>query len=443
MMKKLILVIFCAVFIMQNLWAQNLNKAKLDSLFDALSNHQKSMISVAISKNGKLVYENAVGYRLINDQQKIPATADTRYRIGSITKMFTGTMIFQLIEAGKLSLDTKLDIYFPQIPNAAQITIAQMLSHHSGIHNFTVDSNYTLYHVKPQTEVQMLEKMRHFKPDFEPGSSFAYSNSNFLLLGYVLEKIYNKPYSEILKEKILVPAGLKNTYYGGKINLQDNEAYSYTFDNGTWKQESETDMSVPGGAGGIVATSADLDKFIYALFNGKLISKNSVQQMQTTTLRYGMAMFVIPFYEKKAYGHNGGIDGFESLLGYFPEDQVAFAACANGNNYDINAIMTGVLSIYYNRPYQIPDFKTISISEADFTNYTGIYSSKDIPSKIIIGRSGDQLTAQATGQAAFKLDQTSQNIFKFAAAGVEIDFDLQSHQFTLKQGKSYLFTKEN
>lgn len=443
MKAKITFTLLCAVFIMQNLAAQNINKAKLDSLFDALNTHQKSMLSVAISKNGKIIYENAIGYQSINGTEKTLATVNTRYRIGSISKMFTGTMIFQLIEAGKLSLNTKLADYFPQIPNAAQITIGEMLSHRSGIYNFTNDSTYVSYYQKPHTEAEMLTLIKNYKPAFEPNTKEEYSNTNFVLLGYMLEKIYKKSYPQILKEKILVPAELKNTYYGSKTNPQKNEAYSYTFNHEKWNQEPETDMSIPGGAGAIVSTPADLDQFIDALFNGKLISDSSLKQMQTIKDGYGMAMIMIPFYDKKAFGHTGGIDGFRSVLSYFPEDQLAVAACANGVNYELNSILIGVLSIYFDKPYQIPDFKTLSINEADFSNYTGVYSSKQIPLKITIAKKGDQLSAQANGQSAFDLEQTAKNVFKFEPAHIEIDFDPENHQFTLKQGNSYLFTKEN
>ncbi len=442
MTVKLTFALLCASFISINLSAQTQNKAKLDSLFNALDVNHKSMVSVAVSQKGKLIYSKAIGYSLINDQQKLPATINTRYRIGSISKMFTGTMIFQLIEAGKLGLNTKLSSYFPQIPNADKITIGEMLSHRSGIFNFTNDSTYVSYMTQQKSEAEIVNIIQKYKPAFEPDSKSEYSNSNFILLGYILEKIYKKPYPAILKEKVLTPAGLKNTYYGGKTNIKNNEAYSYSYKNSNWIKEPETDMSIPGGAGALVSTPADLNLFIEALFEGKLISASSVKQMQTIKDGFGMAMFMMPFDLKKSYGHTGGIDGFRSMLNYFPEDQLAVAACTNGDNYNLNDIMIGILSIYYNKPYQIPDFKSIAISDADFTLYTGIYSSKEIPLKITIGKNSSQLTAQATGQSAFNLEQTVKNIFKYDAAHIEIDFDPAQHQFTLKQGKSYLFTKD-
>lgn len=442
-MKKLVFIFLSAVFINQNLMAQNLNKAKLDSLLNALDKHQKLMFSVAISKNGSLVYRKATGYSAINNLQKTPATVDTRYRIGSISKMFTGTMIFQLIEAGKLSLKTPLATYFPQIINAGKITIGNMLNHRSGIFNFTNDSTYLTYYTKPQTQAEMVAIIRKHQPAFEPDTKADYSNSNFVLLGYILEKIYKKPYSAILKEKVLLPAGLKNTYYGGKTNIKNNEAYSYSFKNNNWVQEPETAMSIPGGAGAIVSTPADLDQFIYALFTGKLIGSNSLKQMQTIKDGFGMAMFMMPFDSKKSYGHTGGIDGFHSMLSYFPEDQLTIAACTNGDNYNLNTAMLGILSICYDKPYRIPDFKTISLTDADLKPYPGVYSSAAIPIKITIAQNGNMLTAQATGQSAFNLEPVTKEAFKFDAAGIEINFDASKNQMILKQGgRTTVFTKD-
>jgi D-alanyl-D-alanine carboxypeptidase len=145
--------------------AQTLNKAKLDSFFVALNAHDQSMGSIAISVNGVLIYQNAIGYSQINKELKTPATIKTKYRIGSISKMFTATMIFQLIDEGKLGFDTPLATYFPQLPNAQKITIAEMLQHRSGIHELMSDSLYVTYMTKPKSETEMLAIFAGHKSD--------------------------------------------------------------------------------------------------------------------------------------------------------------------------------------------------------------------------------------------------------------------------------------
>lgn len=172
-------------------WAQTPNTTKLDSLVTALATNHKLMGSLALSHAGQVVYRRAFG-----DAQLAPpvtATPDTRYRIGSITKTFTGVMIFQLIEEKKLALDTPLATFFPQVPGAAAITIDQLLSHRSGIHNFTTDPNFSAYMTRPRTQADLLALIAGPPADFAPGTKFSYSNSNFVLLGYVVEKLTKCP----------------------------------------------------------------------------------------------------------------------------------------------------------------------------------------------------------------------------------------------------------
>lgn len=338
--------------------AQQLNSGKLDSLLDAIAINNKGMGSLAISQNEKVIYQKAVGHASFSGQKTVPATIKTRYRIGSITKMFTAVLIFQLIEENKLGLNTPLAKFYPQLPNAANITIGMMLNHRSGLHNYTNDQGYAVYMLKPQTQAQMLTILTALKPDFEPDTKAAYSNANFLLLGYIVEELTGKTYSEALKQRITDRIGLSDTYYGDKTNVGEKEAYSYTYHT-NWVQKAETDMSVPGGAGAIVSTPVDLVVFIESLFDGKLIAKQQLESMKTIKDGYGMGMVRIPFKNRISYAHAGGIDGFTSLLGYFPNDRLAFAYCSNGASeaYTTDDVIGGVLRIYFNMPYSIPTFK--------------------------------------------------------------------------------------
>lgn len=421
---------------------QGINKPKLDSLFNVLSEKNKAMGSVTIFNKGVVLYTKAIGYSLISGEEKKNSTPVTKYRIGSITKMFTAVMIFQLIEEGKITLTTTLDTYFPGIPNAKQITIGNLLNHRSGLHNFTDDQSYGTWMTHPKTQDEMLAIISKSPVDFQPNEKAAYSNSNYVVLGYIIEKASKQPYSKNLNERIASKIGLSNTIYGGKINSKNNDSFSYQFAD-TWKEMPETDMTIPGGAGAIVSTPTDLTKFIEALFSFKLISKISLSQMRSMLEGYGMGMFEIPFYNKKGYGHNGGIDGFASTLVYFPEDSLAVSYCTNGHVYAINSILIGILSIYYNKDYSIPTFNTIALNAEDLDKYLGIYSSMQIPLKITVTKSGTSLTAQATGQSSFTLEATERDSFKFDQAGIVMEFNPTKKEMTLKQGGgNYLFTKE-
>ena len=414
------------------------NSKGIDSLLNYFFTNNKMMGSITIAKNDKIQYNHSFGYTEITDQLKLPSDSKTKYRIGSITKMFTSVMIFQLIEEKKLNLNTPLAKFFPAISNANKITIADLLDHHSGLHNFTNDNSYHEWETKPKTEKEMLELFGHEKSDFQPGEKAEYSNTNYVLLGYIIEKITGDTYSNELRKRILDKIHLKNTYYGHKINPQNDEAFSYSFKDGLWREEPETDMSIPGGAGSIVSTPEDLIKFINALFQGKLIDKKSLNKMMTLKDNIGMGIFRFPFNKRYAFGHTGGIDGFASFLAYFPDDSTSIAFCSNGINYEFNDILIGALSLYYNIPYRFPDFKTINMPVKKLMKFEGIYSSSALPLVITIKLQGNVLTAQATNQSSFDLTPIRENEFTFDPAGITITFikskEGQYNDFNLKQG---------
>ena len=438
-MKKLLLIFLITLFAATS-FAQKFDKEKLDLYFQTLENNNKFMGSVALSENGKIIYTKSIGFSDVESKTKPNET--TKYRIGSISKSFTSALVFKAVEENKLSLDTKISKYFPNIKNADKISISNLLNHRSGIHSFTDNENYLSWNTQKKSEKELLKIIEDGGSDFVPNSKADYSNSNYVLLSFILEKVYKKPYSEILQEKIIKPIGLKNTYVGGKINLENNEADSYIFEN-NWIKETETDLSIPLGAGAIVSTPSGLLQFADALFNGKIISEKNLKLMETIKDNYGSGLFQMPFGTKKAFGHTGGIDGFSSNYGYFPEEKVAFALTSNGSNYTNNDIAIAVLSAVFNQPYEIPVFKTLELPSADLDQYLGIYSSKDIPLKITVTKNDTTLMAQATGQSTFPLDASDKNIFKFDQAGIVLEFIPANKAMILKQdGKNYNFIKD-
>ena len=441
MSKKIILSCVLIATATTSTFAQAFNKPKMDSLMNAISSNNKGMGSVAIMKGGKILYTRAIGYKDISGDNKLAADYATKYRIGSISKVFTSVIIFQLIEEHKLTLDTKLSVFYPKVPNAKLITVSDLLSHRSGIYNFTNNSEYLLWNATPHTREQMLDIIIKGGSVFKPGTKADYSNSNFVLLGYIIEKLTGHTYKEELATRITTKIGLNNTYFGSKADPAKNEAHSYVM-NTKWEQESETDMSIPGGAGAIVSTPSDLDLFITSLFEGKLLSKKSLDEMTTIKDGYGRGIFQIPFGSKKGYGHTGGIDGFSSSLGYFPDDSLAVAYIGNGQVMPVNDIMIGALSIYYNVPYKVPTFKTFDVAEATLKQYAGVYTSAQLPLKITITLKGKTLYAQATGQNEFPLDAANETTFEFAQAGIVMVFNAATNSMQLKQGGgAYDFTK--
>lgn len=418
----------------------NFDKGKLDNYFDTLEENNKFMGSVAVSKNGEIIYTKAVGFS--DFENKVNATNKSKYRIGSISKSFTAVLILKAVEESKLELTQTIDKWFPSIENAKKITIRHLLSHRSGIHNFTNDKDYLTWNTQPKTEKEMVEIIASGGSDFQPDTKAAYSNSNYVLLSYILEKTFSKSYSDFLQEYIVKPIGLANTYVFGKINPQKNECKSYRF-AGTWKIETETDYSVPLGAGAIVSTPTDLTKFADALFGGKLLKSESLELMKTTTDGYGMGLFEIPFHNNIGYGHTGGIDGFSAVYAHFADDKISYALTSNGSNYNNNDISIAVLSAIYDKPYDIPEFSTYDVSSDDLDMYVGVYASEQISMKITITKEDNTLKAQGTGQPAFPLEATEKDKFKFDQAGAKFKFNPTEKTMILFQGGSQIkFKKE-
>ena len=288
-------------------FSQTFDKTKLDTYFQVLEKNNKFMGSVALSKNGELIYTKSIGYADL--EHKIKATEKTKYRIGSITKSFTSVLIFKAIEKKKLDLNETIDTWFPTITNSNKITIKHLLTHRSGIHNFTNNANYLQWNTQSKTEKEMIEIIQKGGSNFKPNSRAMYSNSNFVLLTFILEKTFNMSYSELVQTQIIKPLHLANTFVFGKINPKNNEAKSYHY-FGSWKKETETDFSVPLGAGAITSTPTDLITFANALFEGQLLTPESLKIMKTIKEGYGSGLFQVPFYSRIGYGHTGGIDGF-------------------------------------------------------------------------------------------------------------------------------------
>ena len=423
--------------------AQTLDKVRLDQFFDRLAEKNKAMGNLTVARDGKVLYTRAIGYSQINGTEKKSSTASTRYRVGSISKLFTAVMVFQLVEEGKLKLTDTLDKFFPQIPNANKITVAQLLAHRSGIRDLTRDPEFRSWKTNAKTKDEMLAIIAKGKPDFEPDAKYSYSNSGYVLLGYIVERVSGKSYDEALRKRIAAKLGLKDTYLGtGKTEVGKNESLSYRFVR-DWEQSAETDLSIPGGAGAIISTSTDLTKFTQALFDGKLVSQDSLNQMRTIKDGYGLGMQAIPLDGKTLYGHTGSIDGFHSILAYLPEEKLAIAYTSNGMIYPANKIAGGVFEIYQNKPFQIPTFETVAVSTEVLDKYIGVYSNPEAPVKFTVTRDGATLLIQRGQSSAVPLEAAAQNKFKFEAAGVDLEFDAAKNQMIFKQGaREIVLTKQ-
>ena len=426
-------IIFCGfLFVAFSLTAQEFDKAKLDSLFSAIGENQKGMGSVSIFSEGEEVYQNSIGFSDL--ENNLRNESSTKFRIGSISKTFTAAIIMQLVEEGQLQLDTRLSTFYADVPNAAEITIEDLLRHQSGLFNLTNKPEYLDYMEEPKSKEELLEIIIENGTAFNPREKNEYSNTNYVLLSFIAEDLENDTFKNILQNRIVQPLGLENTYYGGKINSENGEAFSYT-KKGEWTPATETDLSIPKGAGGIVSTPYDLNTFFTALFHGKVVKPETLEQMKTLNNGYGIGLFSYPYDEKTLFGHTGGIDGFSSMAVYEPNADLAVTYISNAGEFPTGDIVLGVLSIYYGKEYAVPAFEPkMDISEEELKKYTGTYSAEGFPLKLDVFVEDGVLMGQGTGQQSFPLEAYAQDKFQFIPAGLKLHFSPEEEQLTLLQG---------
>ena len=442
-MKKLIITFLLLILCYLNSYPQSINVEKLDSLFEVLQKHSLAMGSVAISINGKVEYQKAIGFALLDSNKNVAANINTKYRIGSISKMFTTVMIFQLIDEGKINLKQRLNNYFSQLPNAKKITIADMLYHRSGLHDYTHDTNFPDWMDKPKTHKEMLKIIEEKRADFEPGTRAEYCNTNYLLLSYIIEKVCKSSYATALEKRITSKIGLTNTYYGKPIDIKRNEGASYKYDNSIWRKQKETDVSIHCGAGSIVSTPTDLVKFIKNLFSGNLVSQSSLNNMITIIDGYGMGIFPYDYDKIKGYGHNGRIEEFYSAVRYYPEKNLAISYITNGILYPRTDILDGILKICFDEHYIIPFSKSFQLKNSDLDKYVGKYSSKDLPFVVMCKKDNDILQFEANGKemAAVPINK---NYFMNLATGSFFDFNHGKGKLQIKEtDEVYYLQKTN
>lgn len=415
------------------------DKDKLNTYFDVIEAHNQFMGSVALSHKGEIIYSRALGYS--NIDEGIKNENDTRYVIGSISKTFTSVLVFKAIESNLIELETPLSRFFPSVVNSDVITIDHLLSHTSGLENYTNCEDFNTTYKKHFSKEELVDLFSSFKSDFKPGTSKAYSNSNYLLLSCILERIHGKAFETILRQNIVTPLKLSATYLGKNIGRREKEALPYVFGNRYLKEEM-TSHTVLMGAGGIVSTASDLLKFADHLFYGNLVSKESLEKMYPKEDAMGKGLFAIPFYDRKGYGHSGGIDGFSSLMASFEQDSLCLSIVSNGSQMKMNDVAITLLSAFYNKEYQIPEFsEPVQLTLQEMEQFCGVYASDDFPSKFTVALKDSLLTGQLEGQSAFPLTAKTKTVLEYAMAGVVLQFNLTSHELVLKQAGSKILYK--
>ncbi|MEM6929673.1 MAG: serine hydrolase domain-containing protein [Myxococcota bacterium] len=391
--------------------------------------------SLVVTRAGEPVHTVAVGRIGLGDAPDVDA--QTRFRVGSITKTLASVIVHQLVDEGTLALDAPLATWFPELPNATTVTVDHLLQHRSGLASFTDDPEYLTWNTTPASREFLVDKIARYPTVFEPDATSQYSNSNYVLLGFVIEDVEGRSFAESVQARIVEPLELSRTSVGDPVDPSNNEARSLEWTGDAWTLAPETHPSVPGAAGALVSTPTDLCTVAHALFSGELVSEASLANMRELADGYGRGLFPIPYRERTAFGHTGGIDGFSSMMGYFPDDGTCLAMTSHASTHSSNDLAIGALALHFGVPWTAPEVRArLALSAEQVEAYSGVYRSSTLPLVITLTRKDTVLWAQATGQPEFPLEPVGPTEFVFEDAGLRMVFDADeaSSRFTLFQG---------
>ncbi len=406
-----------------------------DNIFKSATKDRSPGVAVLLSRDGEIIYENAFGYADIGN--KVPVTAETKFRIGSITKQFIAAAILKLQEEGKMSVDDTLSSFIPDFPRGNEVTVHHLLTHTSGIHSFTNRPDFMKYATVSISPEAMIDTIKTFEYDFDPGESYSYNNSGYYILGYIIEKVSGKGYGEYLKETFFDTLGMKNTGVHGPLLVLDNEATGYSLEGGTLKKAVNWDMSNAGGAGALYSTVHDLYAWNEALFNGKVLNDESLKVAFTPVVLnsnkkpegveygYGWDFYKIRGLDFTA--HSGGLHGFLSFLSRQPDNNVTIAVLCNSTPPPEGISPPGssnLIAEYFLWKEMVKQSSYATDTSVDLSilkDYTGRYNY-GMGAVLIVSLENDNLYARLTGQSKFQIFPSSENEFHWKVVEASVKF---------------------
>lgn len=323
---------------------------KLNDDIDKFASELKFNGSIFVAKKGDVLLSKAYG--MSNKEEQILNTTQTKFIIASITKQFTALSIMQLEERGLLNVNDKIDKYISDFPHGKEITIHQLLSHTSGLPREV--QNQIKFDSTPQTLEEALNMLKGKDIDLlcTPGEYFNYSNSGYILLGYIIEKVSGKTYSDYLQQNIFSPLKMDNTGFG--YNRKENKELAVSYTNLLAERVTPNDFYdysiFPFSAGGMYSTVEDLYKWDRALYTEKLVSKKTLNKIYTPVKdNYGYGVGVSKVENKTTYSHDGNLFGFLSRIIRQVDNDVFIVVLSNEDNYNYNFISQRIVDDYFNK----------------------------------------------------------------------------------------------
>jgi D-alanyl-D-alanine carboxypeptidase len=379
----------------------------------AVTEHRTAGVSVAVAKNGRMLLSK--GYGFADLENDVPATGETVYRIGSVTKQFTSAAIMRLVEQGKLSLDDTLQKFLPGFPSQGnRVTIRHLLNHTSGIRSYTGLGPKWARTVRLDLPTDSMVALFANEPfDFKPGDAYRYNNSAYFLLGVIIEKLSGRTYGQYLQDEFFTPLGLKGTTYCDQAPIIKRRAQGYALrPEGGFINAEPLSMTQPYAAGSLCSTVGDLVTWARALAGGKVVSPASYRLMTTPDtlnngrpLTYGFGLSLGTLGGHKQVSHNGGINGFVSELHHYPDDSIITVVLTN----------TGALTAIQlekqvaRRALGIRELPAVAIEAAALNRLVGEYAVGPARLRVFVEKGG--LRAQQGQQQAFGLKHVGNGRF--------------------------------
>ena len=329
-----ILVLACSIFANAQLTQET--KDAIDKLAnETLTKTGVPSASIAIVKDGQIVYLKAYGDARL--EPRTPATTEMRYSIGSISKQFTATAILLLQEQGKLSLNDKVSKFIPNLTRANEVTVRQLLSHTSGYQDYWPQDYVMPMMLQPVTAEKILDTWARKPLDFDPGTKWQYSNTNYVIAGLIIEKASGMPLLQFLRERVFTPLGMKSVANIDEKALGDTDAVGYLrYGLGPLRQAPKEGPGWLFAAGELAMPAQDLAKWDISIMDRKLMKPESYREMETEMqlktgigTRYGLGLSVGMEAGHRAVSHGGEVSGFTAENVVFPDDRVAVVALSN------------------------------------------------------------------------------------------------------------------
>lgn len=395
---------------------------RMEQIIQSYVSDKLFMGSALVAQNGKVVLSK--GYGFADAEWDIPNSPTTRFRLGSITKQFTAACILLLEERGKLKTDDLVKKYMPDAPATwDKVTIFHLLTHTSGIPSFTGFPDYRSTEAIPTTPEKLVARFRDKPLDFQPGEKWDYSNSGYVLLGYLIEKISGQNYSDFVQQNIFMPLGMKDSGYDSNSAVIVHRASGYSREAGKIVNAGFIHMSIPFSAGALYSTTEDLLRWEEGLFGGKLLSAASLQKMTTPFKEdYAFGLAVRTAKNHKMIAHGGGIEGFNTQLAYYPEDKLVVAVLGNLNGSAPGEIADKLAAVAHGEKVVLnSERKEITVSPKILATYVGTYQlSPDF--SITMTLEGDHLMTQATGQQKLELYAETETLFFLKVVDAQVEF---------------------